>query len=469
LLRINRKSIANATGWLGSASALPGEKAVANYDEDSLTMAVAALTDCLHDIDRDKVDNLYLATTTSPYRERQSAVIVATALDLRPDIRTADFSNSIKAGTTALLSAFDAVNAGSAKSVLVCASDCRQGKAGSSQEQSCGDGAAALLVGDGEAVATLEGYHSLSYDFVDYWRADGDRYDRSWEDRWIRDIGYSKFIPEAIEGLLKKYDLGIKDFAKVVYPSLYPREHAAIGKKLGAEPEQIQEQLFSSVGDTGTAYALMMLVAALEGARPGDNILVVSYGNGCDALFIKVTDEIGKIGDARGIRTHLASRKELDSYEKYASFRDILSVDTGRRGEEIGPTQLSTLWRERRMVLGLCGSKCRRCGTPQYPRQVICANPNCGAVGEMEVYRFSDKKGHLYTYTGDNLAPSPNPPAIYGVVTFEGGGRYNFDLTDCELNSLEVGMPVEMSFRRKYRDSVRGIHGYFWKATPERT
>ena len=49
-----------------------------------------------------------------------------------------------------------------------------------------------------------------------------------------------------------------------------------------------------------------------------------------------------------------------------------------------------------------------------------------------------------------------------------GGGRYTFDLTDCDLNSLEVGMPVEMSFRRKYRDTLRGVHGYFWKATPPR-
>ncbi|UCG84425.1 MAG: hydroxymethylglutaryl-CoA synthase family protein [Dehalococcoidia bacterium] len=468
LLRISRKTISAATGWLGTAPGLPGEKAVANYDEDSLTMAVAAAVDCLGDIDRDKVDDLYFATTTSPYRERQGAVIVATALDLRPDIRTADFSNSIKAGTTALLSAIDTVKAGSAKNVIVCASDSRQGKAGSSQEQSCGDGAASLLIGDGDAIATLEGSHSLSYDFVDYWRTDTDRYDRLWEDRWIRDIGYSKFIPAAITGLLQKYGLSIQDFAKVAYPSLYPREHAAIGKKLGAEPEQIQDQIFTSVGDTGTAYPLMMLVAALEEAKPGDKIMVLSYGNGCDVLFFQVTAEIEKIKDRKGIKGYLASRKDLDNYEKYATFRDLLAVDTGRRGEDVGATQMSTLWRERRMVLGLCGSICRRCGTPQFPRQVVCANPDCGAVNEMDTYRFSDKSGHMFTYTGDSLAPSPNPPAIYGVVAFDGGGRYTFDLTDCDLNALEVGMPVEMSFRRKYRDTLRGVHGYFWKATPPR-
>ncbi len=466
LLRISRKLISSATGWLGSASALPGEKAVANYDEDCLTMAVAAAADCLRGIEREKVDSLYLATTTLPYRDRQGAVMAATALDLRSDIRTADFSNSIKAGTTALLAAFDAIKAGSAKNLLVCTSDCRVGKAGSNQEQSCGDGAAAFLLGDSNVIATIEGFYSVSHDFVDYWRTEADRFDRTWEDRWIRDVGYSRFIPEVITGLLNKYKLNIKDFAKVIFPSFYPREHAAIGKKLGAEPNQIQEQLFSTVGDSGTAFSLMMLVAALEEAKPGDKILVASYGNGCDAMFLQVTDEIEKVkGNRRGIKKHLASRKDLTSYEKYATYRDILTVDIGRRGEDVGATQLSTLWRERRMILGGCGSKCKRCGTPHYPRQVVCANPSCGAANEMEPYRFSDKKGHLFTYTSDSLAPSFSPPAIYGIVTFEGGGRYNFDLTDCDLESLKVGMPVEMTFRRKYRDAVRGIHGYFWKAT----
>ena len=83
----------------------------------------------------------------------------------------------------------------------------------------------------------------------------------------------------------------------------------------------------------------------------------------------------------------------------------------------------------------------------------------------MDDYRFSDKRGQLFTYTGDILAFSPSPPAIYGMVNFDGGGRWLFDLTDCELDSLQVGMPVEMSFRRKFHDVQRGVHVYFWKAT----
>ena len=105
LLRIDRKTISSAIGWLGTAPRLPGEKAVANHDEDSLTLAVAAAADCLKGLDRSSVDQILFASTTSPYRERQGAVMAATALDLRPDVRAADFANSVKAGTTALLAA----------------------------------------------------------------------------------------------------------------------------------------------------------------------------------------------------------------------------------------------------------------------------------------------------------------------------------------------------------------------------
>jgi len=468
LYRINRMTIYSALGWLNPASLLPGEKAVANYDEDSLTMAVASAMDCLSGLEREKIDGLFYATTTTPYKERQNAGIIATALDLPPEIRTSDFTTSIKSGTGALISAYDAVASGSAKNVVVCASDCRLGKPGGYQEEIYGDGAAALLLGDSGVIASVEGTYSISYDFVDNWRSDVDRYNRSWEDRWVRDEGYGKFISEAISRLLEKYNLEPKDFAKVVYPCLYVRAHADIGKKLGFEPAQIQEHMFTTIGNTGTAYTLMILVAALEEAKPGDKILVASYGNGSDALYLQVTDEIEKARDRRGIKGHLASKKDLGSYEKYATFREILDIDTGGRGEEIAATQLSTLWRERRMILGLCGSKCKRCGTPLYPSQEICANPKCGAINEMEDYRFSDKKGRLFTYTGDVLAFSPSPPAIYGMVDFEGGGRWLFDLNDCDLDSLEVGMPVEMSFRRKYHDASRGIHAYYWKATPVR-
>jgi len=453
-------------GWLNPATGQPGEKAAANFDEDSLSMAANAGVDCLTGVDRQEIDGLYFATTTSPYRERQCAVVIATALNLRPDVRTADFTDAIKSGGTAVLAACDSVKAGSAKYVTVCAADCRLGKPGSSQEQTYGDGAAALTIGEKGVIASLEGSYSTSYDFMDHWRADTDKYTRVWEERWIRDEGYGRFIGEAISVLMNKHSLSPGDIAKVIYPCLFVRSHADIGKKLGFEPEQIQEHMFTTIGNTGVSYPLMMLVAALEDAKPGDKILVASYGNGVDAMLFQVTEDITKIGPRNGIKKSLAVKKYIDSYEKYATCHEVLTIDTAGRGDETSSTPVSGLWRSRKAITGLVGSKCKRCGTPQYPPQRVCAKPDCGAVDEMEEYTFADKKGRLFTYTADSLAFSPSPPLLYGAVDFEGGGRSMFEISDCELDMLSVGMPVEMTFRRKYHDEMRGISGYTWKAKP---
>ncbi len=463
--RISRKTIGAAMGWL-NPGAPAGEKAVANYDEDSITMAVAAGVNCLKDAGG-KIDGLYFASTTAPYRERESAAIIATALDLPASIRTADFADSIKSGISALLCACDTVKAGSISKAMVCGADSRLGKPGSSQEMTVGDGAAALLVGNDGVIASLEGSYSLAYDFPDHWRAAFDKFDRAMEDRWIRDEGYSKFIAEAITGLMKKYKLEAKDFAKAAYPCLYVRDHSAIGKKLGLQPGQIQEPLLTTTGETGAASPLMMLVAALEDAKPGDNIIVASYGNGSEALWFRVTDEITKKKGKLGLKEYIRSRDELTSYEKFVAFRGILPIEVGWRGE-VGPTQLPMTWRERRAILALNGSRCKHCGTPQYPPQRICVNPDCGAIDEMEDYNFAGKKATFFSYTKDRLAFNMDPPQVYGSVDFEGGGRYTFDVTDVMGTEMEVGMPMEMTFRRKYADEVRGIYGYCWKAMPLR-
>ncbi|HDM79183.1 MAG TPA: hydroxymethylglutaryl-CoA synthase family protein, partial [Deltaproteobacteria bacterium] len=120
--RLSREKIFQAMGWLNPAtrSLARGHKAVANYDEDSVTMAVSAAMECR--IEREKADCLYFASTTMPYQERQNAGIIATALGMREDVRTADFTGSLKAGTTALISALETVVAGGCNSIVVCAS-----------------------------------------------------------------------------------------------------------------------------------------------------------------------------------------------------------------------------------------------------------------------------------------------------------------------------------------------------------
>jgi 3-hydroxy-3-methylglutaryl CoA synthase len=466
--RLNRKVIFKAMGWLnpGSAAYARGEKSVANFDEDSISMGTAAAIDCLTGFDRSQAEGLYFASTTMPYKERLSAGIIATALNLPDAVRSADFSNGLRSGTTALISALETVEAGRAKRMLICAADSRLGKMGTPQEMLFGDGAAALLVGNDDVIAEFQGAYFLSYDFVDHYRGDLAKYDRSWEERWIRDEGLEKFIPAAINGLLKKYDLKITDFARVIYPCDYPAAHKKIAKNLGLEGSQLQGTMMDEIGDTGAAYPLVMLVRTLEDASPKEKILVVSFGNGCEALFFEVTDEIGKLKKRNGISGYLKRKFELTNYEKYLVFRDLCQADLGLRAEEDIWTRWSLLWRNRKAIFGLVGNRCKRCGTPHYPPQRVCVNPDCGAIDEIEDYTFADKAGNIFNFTGDMLAASFDPPAIHGQIDFDGGGRYWFDFTDCTLDKLSIGMRVEMSFRKRYYDDMRGIHGYFWKAVP---
>ena len=323
-----------------------------------------------------------------------------------------------------------------------------------------------MLVGDEDVIAEFKGSYSITYDFGDHYRGGNAKFDRQWEDRWIRDLGYDQFIPEVINGILDKYQLKITDFARAIYPCHYRAARKKLNRVLGIAPEVDQSNFQAEIGESGTAQSLVMLVSALEKAKPGDKILIVSFGSGCDALYFEVTKNIGNKKIRDGISGCLNNRAELDNYTKYLVWRNILPGDVGIRAEEDLWTRWSLLWRKRKLVLGLWGTKCKKCGTPQYPSQRICVNPDCGAIDEMEEYRFSDKIGHIVSYTGDMLAASYNPPAIYGQIEFEGGGKYMFDFTDCDLDALAVGMPVSMSFRRKYYDEKRDIVGYFWKAVP---
>jgi len=148
--RLTRDKIAGFWGTRG----LKGEKAVAKYDEDSLTMAVAATANFMKR--NQQVGSLFFATTTPPYREKQAATIITAASDLPRETRTADFTDSLRAATIAMNSAIDAVQSGAAKNVLIAASDCRIGRGKSEFEQLLGDGAAALTIGNSDLIANKE-------------------------------------------------------------------------------------------------------------------------------------------------------------------------------------------------------------------------------------------------------------------------------------------------------------------------
>jgi len=441
-----------------------GEKAVANFDEDSVTLAVAAARDCLTDIDPKTTDGLYFASTTSPYLEKQVAANMAVAIDLRRDVITMDFGGSLRAGGTAIRAAMDAVSGGSAKSVLVCASDTRLGAPNGAKEMDFGDGAGALLIGDTKVVASIEGTYSIADEIVDMWRSDKDTFVRSWEDRFARDYGYSRVVTEAVKEAMKRFQVTAKDISKFVCYTPTGRDIAGVARRLGFDLEtQVQDVMYDTVGNTGTALAMMVLVAALEESKAGDTILFASYGDGCTVFLFKVTEEIENVRNRRGIKGHLASKAMLGSYQKYLQWREIIPVEPLLRPNLDRPSAVA-LWRTRQSGLALYGTKCQKCGTIQYLPQRVC--PNCRAKDEFEYYPFADKRATVVTFSHDTLAATEAPPTTICAIDFPEGGRITCDITDRDVEEVKVGMTVEMTFRKLRR--VEGIYVYWWKCQPIR-
>ncbi len=461
--RMQRKAVAAANGWFapGLEGLGKGERAIGNWDEDTITMAVEAARDCLGDLDRTALKQVVLASTTHPFDDRQNATVVATALHLPSALRTSDAAGSLRAGTGALIAALQG-----GERTLVIASDMRRAKAGSTQEMQYGDGAAAMLVGEGTPVARLLGAHTESVDFVHQYRMHDRNSDYGWEERWIRDEGYLKLVPRAVGALLKRCGVEPGAVAHFCMPGTLSKVQAAVAKKCGLAETAVRDALGATVGDTGAAHALLMLAAALEDAKPGDKVLVAGFGEGCDVLLLEVGAGTGAA--KRGVKGALADRREESNYLRWLSFTGTIDLERGMRAEVDKATALTVLYRNRDMIEGLVGGKCRSCGTVQYPRQRYCVNPACNALDSQDDYVFSERTGKVISYTADGLTYSPDPPTYFGMVQVDGGGRMLMDFTEVDPASMDVGLPVKMVFRIKDADSNRGFVRYFWKAAPAR-
>lgn len=459
--RLAKQEIGSA--WGGRRPA--GEKSVAAYDEDSITLAVAAARECLAGADRSTIDGLFFASTTAPYGEKQSASIIAAALNLRQDILTADLCNCLRSGTTALRLAKESVEAGGASAILVVCADTRLSRPGSPQEADLGDAAAAFLVGGrGEASAAIEGFVSSSTPMYDVWRTSDERCVHSWEDRWVRQHGLIETASRAARRVLRETDASPGSVDRAVLYAADEAGHRALAKAIGLEyGRQVAPSLIDRIGSCGTAHLPLLLASALEGAGPGETILAVGYGDGADAFLVRTTEHIASARPGRGLAYYLDRRRaSLAGYERYLWHKDL--VDAHPPPALLVGSSATVLWREGSQILGLCGSRCRRCGASAFPAQRVCHS--CRAKDDYESVPLADRKGTLFTFTLDYLAGQVEPPLIQSVVDMQSGPRIYTSMTDADPGEVRVGMEVEMTFRRIRK--AEGSYNYFWKCAPVR-
>jgi len=465
-LRLQRASVARAHAWFnpGLMGLGKGERAMANWDEDPITMAVEAARDCLGDFNRDQVTSIGLSSTSLPNSDRLNSGIVKEALNLSDATGAFDICGSLRAGTSALIQALAAAAGGQTN--LCIASEKRRAQPGSEAELSNGDAAAAVLVGPGEPIARCLGSASISMDFVDHFRAAEKEFDYHWESRWIRDQGFNKIIPDAIRKALHDVGMPAGNIDHLLVPLTGKGIAEGIAKKTGIKAEAVRDPLGSSLGYAGAAHPLLMLADTLKKAKPGERILLVGFGQGCDVILLEVTQANEKLPPRLGVGGWLARRKPEENYIKYLAFNELIDIDRGMRAEADFKQPMTALFRNRKAVLGLVGGRCTKTGTVQFPKTDIGVNPNDRSVGSQEDYPLADRSARIMTYTADNLTYTPDPPAHYGMIEFDGGGRMMAEFVDADAEDIEVGKPVRMMFRIKNIDERRGFKKYFWKATP---
>ncbi len=442
---------------------LVGERTVANYDEDTATMAVEAVLNCLEGHDPAGVDALYFASTTAPFGEKSAAAIVALAADLSVP-RVADFGSSLRAGTAALQAALDAVKAGSAKQVVVAAADMRQAAPGSVMESIMGDGAGALLIGQGnDVIAEVSASYHVTQHLFDTWRLQNQTYLNTDDEAYTDARGYRAMVAQALSELLKTAALKPGDLSRVVVYAPDGRNYADVAKRSPALAAFNPEPLLMGAGNLGTASAFAQLALVLETAQPGDRIALVGYGDGADAFLLTVTGAIRERRPRRGVMDWLNSKGYLPSYQMALFFRQ------GLPGKPLWPANLEAwtsvplLQREQHALLNFYGVKCNHCGSVWWPQRRVCYD--CGAQDDFSPVKLSHQ-GTIASFVAEWATPSPLSPVGMAVVDTADGARLTVPMCDVDMNKVRVGDPVEFCFRIYHMS--KDIPHYAWKVRPVR-
>ena len=524
--RLARADIAEVMGSGGGK----GERSVASYDEDTTTMGAEAARAAMRDapgaaVDGAAADAVWFSTTSPAYLEKTNAGAIHAVLRLPQESSAADFGGAARSGIAALGAAIRAAAGGG--STMVVASDIRTGLATGRDESDGGDGAAAILVGaesslgatgdaDGLAEAAENGEGSGSQagsgssagaessavpllaaciaqasateEFTDRWRAPGDVGAKQWEERFAESVYvplFEKAWAQAMEQMGQAgagqasaeqvRQAGAEQAVPKIDVAVVAGTHArsvrrvasglASGRGLaaGCEVGRVAADLSDSVGNTGTAHSLLLLAHELEQAEPNQTIAVVSLIDGVDILVFRTTDAIARHAASRPLSAQIATGGKV-SYGKFLNWRGQLQVQPPNRLEPERPS-MSAAARSGDWKFGFVGSQGQESGTVHLPPARVSIRDE-DAADAMDPIAMADVPAKVVTYTVDRLVYSVSPPVVFAIVDFDGGGRLPVELTDVDPDEVEVGMPVEMTFRKLY--SSDGIQNYFWKARPVR-
>ncbi len=302
------------------------EKTVPGMDEDTITISVAAGRNALKraQIDPQEIGALYIGSESHPYAVKPSGTVVAEALGVVPEVHIADYEFACKAGTEAMFVAYGLVKAGEVKYAMGIGADTSQGAPGDALEFSASAGGSAFIFGKDNIVAELTHTYSYTTDTPDFWRREGAFYPLH-GGRFTGEPAYFKHVMGASQGILKKSGFQASDFAYAIFHMPNGKFPLTVGKKLGFKKEQLEPGwVVPLMGNTYSGSSPTGFSATLDIAKPGDRILLVSFGSGAgsDGFIFRVTDRINAVRDkAEKLRDMLEGHRIYLDYGQYAKFR----------------------------------------------------------------------------------------------------------------------------------------------------
>ncbi len=301
---------------------LISEKAVPDLDEDTTTISVEAGRSALRmaSINTEEIGAIYIGSESHPYTVKPTATIVAEALEVPPeDLTAASYEFACKAGTAAMQTCMGLVKSDLIKYGLAIGADTAQGAPGDALEFTAAAGGAAFVIGKNGVIASFEGTYSYTTDTPDFWRREGQSYP-SHGGRFTGEPAYFTHVQNASRGLMDKLDLEPKDFDYAVFHQPNGKFPRRVASKLGFTAQQIEKGLLvDSIGNTYSGSSLLGLASVLDDAKPGERILLTSFGSGAggDSFSILVEDEIEK---KRGSTPRVEDFQEVKDYIDYANY-----------------------------------------------------------------------------------------------------------------------------------------------------
>jgi hydroxymethylglutaryl-CoA synthase len=328
--RIKTKDIADA--WEKDInpelSLLVKEKAVPNFDEDTITISVEAAENALirAKIEAKQLEALYIGSESHPYAVKPSSVTVAEALGMGNLYYTADTEFACKAGTASMQIVIGLVASGMINNGLAIGADTAQAAPGDALEYTAATGAGAYIFSNKNLIAELLDTLSYNSDTPDFWRRPREIFPKH-GGRFTGESAYFKHVENATDAFLKKTKTKPQDYDYVIFHMPNGKFPRSVAKKLGFTTEQLQLSLTVDVmGNPYSGASPIGLANVLDQARPDETILVSSYGSGSgsDSFSFRTTKRLLEVQKLTLTTKDYLNHKKYIPYAKYLRMRGKL-------------------------------------------------------------------------------------------------------------------------------------------------